>query len=223
MVPSCTPTSNIFLSCTVCTGCLSVDVGPNMRLQVVFAEEPQSVGDVFPQLFVGTDVTIDSDNYWSIRLHQIEVVAQYRGNRIAFVQLAEGLTVPNKGTATFPVDLSPDVEDPLQSGQHYASDCVVPQAEQETAGATAGVPVQEEIAGDSTDVATEPTWPMTLIVTVQVMSVTVGDWSWTPTFSVTIPDIEMPCVSVTDNSASILIPLAPSGSNERGSDCLIGS
>lgn len=196
-------------------GCLTVQVGPELRVRVVTQVDPQAVVEVFPQVSVGTDVSIDSDNYWSLTLHHVNVVAQYRGNRIASVELNQGFQVPRRGTATFPVDLIPDTEDPAESGQHYASDCVVPQAQQESAG----LPIAGGTASDQSPGTTaDPTWPMTLIITVQIVEI----GSWTPTVSVTIPDIAMPCASTAASTVSIAAPSAGGGSEGQKSECLIG-
>ena len=74
----------------------------------------------------------------SVSIDRLEVVAKYRGNTIGIVELRESLTVPNRGMATFPVDLIPGFEDPAQSAQDYSSDCALPQAQQGAAGAAAG-------------------------------------------------------------------------------------
>eukprot|EP01043_Picozoa_sp_COSAG02_P004325 COSAG02_NODE_111_length_36009_cov_42.221248_22_plen_184_part_00 len=183
-------------------------------MRVVAQADPQAVVDVFPQVSVGTDVSIDSDNYWALTLHHVNVVAQYRGNRIASVELSQGFRVPRQGTATFPVDLIPDTEDPAESGQHYTSDCVVPQ-QQESAGLLiAG----GAVGGQSPGTTADPTWPMTLIITVQILEI----GSWTPTVSVTIPDIAMPCASMAASTVSIAAPSAGGGSEGQKSECLIG-
>lgn len=201
----------------MCAGCLTVEVGPELRVRVVTQVDPQAVVEVFPQVSVGTDITVNSDNYWSLALHHVHVVAQYRGDSIASVELNQGLRVPRQGTATFPVDLTPDVEDPAKSGQHYASDCVVPQAQQESAG---GLPIAGATAGDqSPGTSTDPTWPMTLIITVQIVEI----GSWIPTVSVTLPDIAMPCASAAASTVNIAPSSVDGGSGGQENECLIGS
>ena len=184
--------------------------------------DPQSLDEVFPQVSVGTDVTVNSDNYWSITLHYVEIEAQYRGDKIAYVQLTQGLHVPRQGSATFPVDLTPDVENPAQSGQHYASDCVVPQSEQASAGATAGLPIAGGTAGDHSGTPTDPTWPMTLVITVKIWSWSSAGVAISPTFSVTIPEIAVPCASAAANSMSTTALSGPENGGQE-SECLIGS
>lgn len=155
--------------------------------------------DAAPELALGTDVSIRSDNYWSISLDRLNVDAMYRGNRIGSVKLSEGLQVPRQDRATFPIDLTPGFEDPAQSALDYASDCAVPQAQQVLLGAA-----EDDL-----------TWPISLVVTVDIAS-------GLPTITATIPDIAVPCASADPVTIAIADASSAGDGASEESECLIG-
>jgi hypothetical protein len=197
--------------------CLTVKAGPDLRVTVDVQPQTPGAAAAPPEVALGTDITIRSDNYWSLSIDRIEVVAVYRANSIGSVELSQGLQVPRQGVATFPVDITPGFEDPARSAADFAADCAVPLAQQQGAAGAAAVPPLP--AGGATPTTTSgsgsPTWPVDLVITVEL-------WSWLPTVTVTIPDIAVPCAP---GGSTVEISDPSSGGDEAAGEesaCLIG-
>ena len=168
-------------------------MGPNLRVAVTQTD------NAAPELALGTDISIRSDNYWSLSLDHLQVNAVYRGNSIGIAKLSEGLQVPRQDRATFPIDLTPAFEDPAQSALDYASDCAVPQTQQSVLG-----------TADS-----DLTWPISLVVTVDIAS-------WLPIITATIPDIAVPCASADPVTIAIADASSAGDGASEESECLVG-